>query len=52
MDWAKPKLIKDLRTRFDHGQMLFVESGNMADFLNLKWYKAIMGDSETYKLHI
>ena len=52
MDWARQKLLKDLRTRFDHGHMLFVESGSMANFQNLKWYKAIMGDSEMLKLHV
>jgi len=54
IDWCRTKKLSELRSKFDHGMMVFVESGNLKEtpFEKLNWYKSIMAVEEMIKLHV
>lgn len=53
MEWARTKKISDLRTKFDHGFSLFVETNDKAArFDSFKWYQAIMNEANLLKVHV
>jgi len=54
MDWARTKLIKDLRSRFDHGTMLLVEQGSLktVKFENMNWHKSISANDNILKVFV
>lgn len=54
MDWCRKKVLKELRTKFDHGHNMFVEKNDIktTKFKDLEWHKAIMSEQENLKLYI
>jgi len=53
MDWAKPKILADLRTKLDHAHLLFVEQNDpKSKFEEFNWHKCMQSAKEMRKLHI
>ena len=54
MDWARNKKLSELKSRFEHGMMVYVEEGSLTEkkFEELDWYQAIVFNEHILKLHI
>lgn len=55
MEWSKPKKLTEMRSRLDHGHLLFIDEHDPKEklvFESLNWHKAMVSDSNLFKIYV